>query len=90
MQSRTFEERRLLHLPCQRDSTSQKPADVALDVLFKVFKVTGSAVPSELRKIHDFTHIIAYKVLKNSEKNSVNALVESFEKAVQAEESDSE
>uniref|UniRef100_A0A8D8ISY2 (northern house mosquito) hypothetical protein n=1 Tax=Culex pipiens TaxID=7175 RepID=A0A8D8ISY2_CULPI len=68
----------------------KKPADVVLDVFFKIFKVTGAIVPTALRKLHDFVHIAAYKVLERSDKEKVNILVESFNKAAEAEQTDSD
>lgn len=68
----------------------KKTADVVLDVFFKIFTVTGLSVPTELRKLHDFIHISAYKVLKSSTSDAVNTLVESFNKTAEAEASDSE
>lgn len=68
----------------------RKPADVALDVFLKMFKVTGSPVPTELRKIHAFVNIVAYKVPESSTHASVNTLAASFMKTTQAEKSDSE
>lgn len=66
----------------------KKSVHEALDVFFKLFSVTGSQVPTELRKLYDFVLIAAYNVLNTSDKANVNKLVELFTTTADAEESD--